>query len=347
MNVNKDDFLRYLDLFHSVLDIAARQDLPSDILKKLRYLSYYPCKVIGYISTQFGIGFEYLQSPLFDIEIITGSSRVEDLFLHAPKNLRKTPPLIMTAGLVNLFNCTIEGAFPFRLSGDNSKVIMGGVVFRADPWIKCVLYAELHGNRKLDNWSPDKAVARAKNVVLSALVDLSQASLKKVSIDQYIDQYKERTVLLLGDYGIEGLKRLHLIKNILIKYNYEPILSKDIPDHPYHDLSQKIIAIGAISRFIVIDDSSKSGHIMELNICKNNDWITIILRTHESSASWMTASASHYSNVIIEKSYDPHSADESIKECIDWAEDKLLEFEEKLKNIYPWRKETTGAQRRR
>jgi hypothetical protein len=115
-------------------------------------------------------------------------------------------------------------------------------------------------------------------------------------------------------------------------------LIKDIPDHPHQDLPQKVLAIGAVSRFVVIDDSSKSGHILEVLLCKQSNWVTLLLRAGGVGGSYMTAGASHTSNVIKQLSYDPLSPQQVIDEAVEWAEGKLQELQKKFESTYPWRR---------
>jgi hypothetical protein len=124
---------------------------------------------------------------------------------------------------------------------------------------------------------------------------------------------------------------------VLSSLGYEPLLMKDVPDHPQQDLPQKVVAIGAIARFIVVDDSSKSGHLLEVQLCKQNSWVTVLLRAGGKGGSWMTAGAAHASSVIRELAYDPASPDVAVAEAAKWAEAKLKELERKFEGTYPWR----------
>ena len=101
------------------------------------------------------------------------------------------------------------------------------------------------------------------------------------------------------------MERLSHISSTLRQLGYEPLLVKDVPDIPAYDIPQKVVAVGTIARFVVIDDSSKSGHLAEVEICRRNDWVTILLRAGGRGGSWMTAGASHLSSVVLEKDYTP------------------------------------------
>jgi hypothetical protein len=60
--------------------------------------------------------------------------------------------------------------------------------------------------------------------------------------------------------------------------------------------SWELLQVGIICKFVVIDDSSPSGHLTEIEICRVNRWATIMLRENSAGASWMSAGASIASN---------------------------------------------------
>jgi hypothetical protein len=170
------------------------------------------------------------------------------------------------------------------------------------------------------------------------MLQLIKARERKIDISQYVKEFKDKTVLVLGDYcEPEGLSRLQEISQVLVAHGYEPILVKDIPDHPHHDLTQKVVAVGAISRFVVVEDSSRSGHLLEVQLCRQNNWVTVLLRAGGIGGSRKTAGAAHASDVIKELPYDPASTTEAIAEAAQWAEAKLDELQRKFESTYPWR----------
>lgn len=337
-NIRDDDLRNYLKSFHETLQSTADQYLQPEYHKRLLHLSCLPATIKGYVSTQFGIAIEYIPSGSTLIEIITGSQRAEDLLFNAPKRIRNIGPQFNIGGAMCSFtNLHLEGAFPFRLTKETASISLFDMSFEVGPWKHTVHYAQIFGCRKADNWTVARAVARAKDEVLAALVEIQQADRSGVSLDQYIATHKARTVLVLGDYSAEGLVRLDAIIIELKSLGYEPIMIKDIPDHPHQDVSQKVVAIGAIARFVVVDDSSKSGHLMEFPICKQNNWVTILMRLDGIGGSWMTAGASNFSNVILELQYDRKGIRDALMEGTKWAEEKISTLEQKLSSVYPWR----------
>ena len=117
------------------------------------------------------------------------------------------------------------------------------------------------------------------------------------------------------------------------------MLVKDIPDDFRYNLIQKAVAIGSVSRFVVVDDSSKSGHLAELPEALRNDWITVILRMRGSEPSFLTRGASVTSSVVLEREYVVDKLRATMEEGVQWAEARVEELSLTFASLYPWRKE--------
>lgn len=339
MNVTEQELKQYIEVFHSTLQATGQEYLPTDLFTKLWHQSLLPARITGYLSTQYGVAIEYEPAEQLDIAIVRGSGRVEDLLVQAPSQLRDVGPWgVISVPRISIYGIEVADAFPFRLTGEDASLTLGDVRFTAGGWSRTVAYAEVFGTRAKDYWSREKAVSRAKDEVIVALLEYERAQQQDISISDYIASQKQRTVLLLGDYNADGRKRLSVIRDVLVELGYKPLLIEDVPEHPHQDLPQNVVAVGAISRFVVVDDSSKSGHILEVRICQQNNWVTIVLRAESGCGSLMTAGMSHHSNVILEKTYDLSAPKSAIREAVEWAEAKLNELERKFDSTYPWRK---------
>jgi hypothetical protein len=295
------------------------------------------------VSTQYGVGFEYFPSKKTTIKIIKGSARLEELIINGPNPLKKADPLIIVGGRLELFSPKVllyDLRFPFRMVSDRSTVLIGNVLFESSPlkWHRKIIYAELFGDRREEHWTKERATSCAKDEVLAALSELNRAQIKDVHLEYFIEKYKKKTVLVLGSYDDPGIRRIDNIVSSLIELGYEPLLIKNIPDSPYQDLPQKVANFALLSRFVVIDDSMPSGHLIEIEICKNLRVVTILLRSGGVASSWMTAGTSYTSNVILEKQFNQTDPLPSLKEAVDWAETTLHRLKIKFENTYPWRK---------
>ena len=341
MNITEAGIKKYIEAFNAALEEESNRFFTEEEANHLLHKSLLPAKIVCYVSTQYGVGIEYIKSENNTIETVRGSTRIEDLFVQAPKKIRKTGPMFnIAASGVGFSGLTLAGGFPFRLTTTDANVTFRDVRFSADSpkWERNVDYAEIYSERDEVRWSIEAAQNRAKDEVLSALFLKQKAENQKQKIDEYISNFHKKSVLLLGSYDTEGEKRLEAIAKVVSDLGYEPVLIKDIPDFEHYDIPQKVTAIGAICRIILIDDSSPSGHLSEVEICRNNRWITVLFRDKGKGASWMTAGASITSNVILEKEYDYKNPDSTVKEAVEWAENKIKELKIALNELYPWRK---------
>lgn len=340
MNATEEIVKRYVETFHRTLDEVSRQFFSVDDAKRLLHASLTPAQVTCYVSTQFGVAIEYSPSAETSINTVRGSARVEDLLVQAPAKLRDVGPMInVSAQGVGIQSLTLADGFPFRLSSEQADVTLRDVRFswNAAGWTRDVHYAEVYGDRSAERWSHQSAESRAKDEVLGALFIARRAVTKELQLHEYISSFREKTVLVLGAYDADGRARLGRLAGVLKELGYDPVIIDDIPDFEHYDLSQKVSVIGALSRFVVIEDSHPSGHLVELEICRQHRWVTLLMRTPGDRSSWMTAGASLSSNVILEHEYDPSDPKPVMTECAAWAENRLSELGKKLNELYPWR----------
>lgn len=343
VNITEEGIIKYIEAFNEALEFESSRFFSKDESNQLLHKSLLPAKIICYVSTQYGVGIEYISAATTSIETVRGSARVEDLFVQAPRRLRNIGPMFNVAATgFEISKLTLAGGFPFRLSAIDATVTFRDIRFSSDapPWQRNVEYAEIYGERNEIKWSIDAAQNKAKDEVLSALFLKQQAKSREQDLHEYISNFHEKSVLLLGSYDTEGKKRLQAISDVIEKLGYEPILINHIPDFEDYDIPQKVTAVGAICRIVIIDDSSPSGHLSEVEICKNNRWVTVLLRHGGIGASWMTAGIALASNVILEKDYDCNVPEEAVSEAIDWAESKIKELKISLNSVYPWREES-------
>jgi hypothetical protein len=238
---------------------------------------------------------------------------------------------------ISIGRLTLEGGFPFRLNNEQADVTLFDIRFHVGQWERIIEFAQVYGNRSSIFWSAQNAVARAKDEILVAVLQLARARQRSLGLADYIDRFKAKTVLLLGDYNEDGRTRLEAIRDGLVAQDYEPILLADIPDRPEMDLQQKAVAVGSVSRFVVIDDSSRGGHILELGRVQDNRWVAIVLRLLGSEGTFMTRGIAVASTVILERTYTPETLDPVLAEATGWAESKIGELGVAFSTTYPWR----------
>lgn len=337
MNLNESQLRQYIETFHRTYKDTAAAFIPAEKLSSLLRYTYLESSVHGYVSTSFGAGFEYNSASSGTILTRHSSLRIEDLLLGTPASTRKLPAFIKTTTSSCLERVKISGRPPLLLSGTNASARLIDVTIEIGTWSRHFELAELFGDRSAAFWSESNAITRAKDEILVALSDISQARHLSLNLSEYLSRFKDKTVLVLGDYSQTRKGRLILIKQALKILGYNAVLLDEIPDDLRYSLSQKAVAIGSVSRFIIFDDSSKSGHLIELAHAQNNDWVTVILREEGSDSSFMTLGASATSRVVREMSYTLDNLHEVLGEASNWAEQEIARLGFFYGSSYPWR----------
>lgn len=217
-NVTADELRAFIETFHAVLDETSSVALDPANRRKLFHASPLPARITGYVSTQLGVAIEYEAAAETSIDVVRGSARVEDLLVRAPSALHHIGPMLNILGKSSVSGLTLDGGFPFRLTQPNAIVSFKDVQFRAGQWTREILVAEVWANRAAARWTADKAALRAKDEVLAAMVEVARARERNISIEEYIAQFKHKTVLVLGGYDAAGTTRLNSISRVASKH---------------------------------------------------------------------------------------------------------------------------------
>ena len=131
-------------------------------------------------------------------EMIEGDDRVEDLiFADAPRFFRFGSPVIrIQGGRWWITGIHFVGG-PFQIANNpDTNVAFDRCLFSSDPqallgWWKGTAVLEVFGDRSSHLWTPDRAVVRAQQEVLTALFESPRALEKNVSVADYIANYRE------------------------------------------------------------------------------------------------------------------------------------------------------------
>ncbi|MGA2307832.1 MAG: hypothetical protein ABSH29_27135 [Acidimicrobiales bacterium] len=333
--VSDEGMTSYLEAFHETYRSTVKDRIPADLrdsLARERWLSH---GLVGYISTQFGAGFEYVTRA--GIFIRKGSRRIEDLVFDAPGAVRGIGPMIRVGGANSgVAGVTIDGAFPVRLSSEEASVKLVDLRARAGRWQRTVEWAELYGDRSAEFWSVGNGVRRALEEVLVAVVDARQMEQRQLDLGDFLIRFRERRVLLLGDFANDR-ERLRSLSVEVEQLGYLPILADEIPDIRELDLRQKILMLSLACRFVIIEDSVPAGQMTEIPLVEFSRAVVIVLRRTDSHSSWMTQGVSATSNVILEREYDDGNAGQVLGEGVAWAEQQIERLGRHFDDQLPWR----------
>jgi hypothetical protein len=130
---------------------------------------------------------------------------------------------------------------------------------------------------------------------------------------------KAKTVLVLGSYGDEGIKRLRCIEAYLFKTGYDPVLAADHPSAP-ESLEAKVLSFMTISRFVICEHTVPSGEIDELKMCELNQVITAVLHEKGRMATAMQAHYAFEHSFIKFFPYEQATFAAVLQEATKWAE---------------------------
>jgi len=260
MNVEEISLRSYMEALHDTVKRVGEAVFEPMQANGLLHNTLLPSKITGYVSTQFGVAIEYSPADSSQIQILRGSARVETLVFSGPRQLHSLPLMLLVRGAGSSLGGggTFADGFPLRLASGSCDFVVDNFNFQVGflNWKRHVHYLELYGDRIATLWSVESAIARGKDEVLAALYLARQAARGGRSLADYVQQFREKSVLVFGSYNTLGIARIKIISNELRLIGYEPVLVADIPDFERYDLVQKVVAIAAVCRFILIDDSA-------------------------------------------------------------------------------------------
>ncbi len=156
--------------------------------------------------------------------------------------------------------------------------------------------------------------------------------------EQFQKSFRSNNILILGQDTTER-DRLTSIKKCLAQMGYEGIIIKELRDETeVQSIEHKVSLYAHICRFVIVENSTVSGHIDELKICEINKIITVILQQEGYGATYMQEDYS-YEHRYIEKFLYSNNEKicEVIRKAVEWANIFIEERKSNYQNMYPWR----------
>lgn len=342
-----DDAMRnYLETFRRVYRTTSDALIPPDDRKLLLRYRLLGNEIVGYISSMFGAGYEYTDEPAGDIRIEKSSRRIEDLFWGSPPQWRvgRTPLAIrMGPGRWSFEQATFTDIVPFEMRGQCHVTLIDSVA-QSGPWVRRVRYAELDVDRTDAYWSETNANLHVKDELLLALSDIREAERRSVPLPRFLEALKQRYVLLLGDFSPHGRTRLTAVRDVLRSLDYVPVILDELPELPEYDLLQKASVMAYACRFVIVDDSSRAGHLAEIPVALATRGPLIVVRLEGSTSSVVTRGiAAGSGGRVQELEYRPDSLERTLMAAIENTEAWIRQTGEELSHTYPWRSATGGT----
>jgi hypothetical protein len=339
--VSPSEFRAHLVAFHRVYQDKVREWVPPechDALLRNHYLQ--GSDIVGYVSTTYGIGYAYCPEGTGDLRVVSGDRRVEAHFFGCPSNAlweNARVAVRLSGPNFRMVNARFTGLFPLRLDGSEASATLVELTWSLQGRTRRLAYAEMFATRAARYWSAETAIQRAMDEVLQATVAATNMQTLRMSLSDYLERFKQGHVLLLGDYSEAGTQRLNRIREALAALGYYGFTLEDVKEVPEYDLRQKLTAIAPVCRFVLVDDSSRSGHTAELPIIDGLRVVAVVLRHGQSRPTFVTRGLDTTSKVIKEYEYNDTDLETVLCHAVAWAESTMKALQCSLSRIYPWR----------
>lgn len=147
------------------------------------------------------------------------------------------------------------------------------------------------------------------------------------------------SVLVLGKDTGEDLETLQRIKVALEERGFHVYIIKEEPDRVGETVLQKVLRYALASRFVLIENTSPSGHLYEIpHVAKMAECTAALLQQRGSGATWMFEDGYFRHQHWRKFEYDADSLEAAVGEAAEWAQNFNRRFGEHQKLVLPWMK---------
>jgi len=235
------------------------------------------------------------------------------------------------ASNASFVNCLMKMAQFSDSCFDGTKII-GCNVYGASFWN---IKGDLICSQSLDlSKEADNSII-SDNLLFAPMVFLVEEGKHFIDI---INVMRLKSVLILGKDTDHAFMRLKRIQEILKKYSYIGIIAKEQNEILSDSTIRKISTLAMLSNFVIIENSSASGHLFELPFIRNLECITIVLQEVGKGSTWMLEDMYKKYNFIKKVQYEEHELEYKLKKSLDWAFKKNKEYSKYHLEVNPWLK---------
>jgi len=150
-----------------------------------------------------------------------------------------------------------------------------------------------------------------------------------------IGSLKSNTVVILGsDSSSESMNVLNKIGERAKEWGLTPIIIKNIKDTEGQSFTQKAIMYSLLAKFVIIENSKASGHILEFDKVLNLNCIVGVLQEKDKGSThlldeYFIRYPFHLHQFVYDDNFE-----QKIKETYEWCVNQQKELSVRLKNIY-------------
>lgn len=246
----------------------------------------------------------------------------------------KGAPVLCDGGTAFLWRCDLQGSSALGMSGLKAEVVAANSDIGEGFGRRRIAYARLIGSNSSELWTGSLGRSDAQKSLLRAQVEhlLNQGK------HAPFRQLTEMAVLILGDFSADGRERLKSLRSLISNEGYQPTFVDEIEDVPQHSLHTKVVTLASVCRFVVVDDSSRSGHLTEIGLLRNVDTPIIHLQEEGSDTSSMTLGLDFRGSHFLTRTYTDASLRLILHDCVQWAEQRIRDTEKQFNEVYrSWR----------
>jgi uncharacterized protein YjbI with pentapeptide repeats len=152
---------------------------------------------------------------------------------------------------------------------------------------------------------------------------------------EVIGSLKSNTVVILGSDSESGsMEQLEKIGEKAKNWGFTPIIVKKIKEIEGESFTKKAIMYSLLAKFVIIENSKPSGHILEFNKVLELGCIVCVLQERGKLATWLLEeNFSKYPFHLTRFIYDS-DFEQKIDDAYNWCINQHKVVSEQLKNIY-------------
>jgi hypothetical protein len=162
-------------------------------------------------------------------------------------------------------------------------------------------------------------------------------------VESITSDMKATAVLVLGkDNDDESMGLLRSIQSRLEARGRAGLLLKDQQDIDVQGLRAKLLLNAALSRFVVVENSTPSGHLYELPLIDMTGVVVAVLQQSGKGASFMPDEAILTNAQWQRFVYQEDDFDTVVEAALDWAEERVDEISQANRSARPWQDPDTS-----
>jgi hypothetical protein len=158
-----------------------------------------------------------------------------------------------------------------------------------------------------------------------------------LATNHFVRALKEEGVLILGEDHGAGLALLERIGELLMRlHGKAPLLLKEQEDRDDLGLVAKLLINSAAARWVLVENSSPSGHLYELPFVDMVGVVVVVLQQEGRGASFMPDEAILKNAQWRRFTYPPDRLEDALGEAVRWAESTIASVRASHQRARPW-----------